>query len=48
MRKILVYSILFLFILTSCSVNKNEYYDNDEINKGNISLLWFWLSLGDC
>lgn len=38
MRKILVYSILFLFILTSCSVNKNEYYDKNEINKENISL----------
>lgn len=38
MRRILVYGILLLFILTSCSMNKNEYYDNNEANKENISL----------
>lgn len=38
MKKILVYSILFLFIFTSCGMDKNEYYDNNEMNKENISL----------
>lgn len=36
MKKIWMYGIVFLFVLTSCGINKNEYYNN-KIDKKNIA-----------